>query len=62
MKKKLPLNLVRTVKFWIRYNPKRREIVQQSTYKHQLPKPSASSGDVLIEVKGFYVPTGAPRE
>lgn len=52
-----PSTGLRTVKMWVRYNPKRREIVDQKPFKNQLAEPSKSSGDVIFEMRGFYVPT-----
>lgn len=45
---------LRTVKFWVRYRPKSREVVQIQKYKHELGEPSKASGDVIVECKGFY--------
>lgn len=58
--KKPPLNIVRTIKLWVLYNPKLQLIVEQKKFKYELRQPSKASGLVVVEMKGFYVPT--PRD
>lgn len=50
----VPKNL-RTVKFWIRYRPKSKEVIQMHRFKHELAEPSKASGDVILQCKGFYM-------
>lgn len=66
--KKPPLKKVRKVMFsrkvmfWVRYRPSDRTIVQMSKYKYHISQPSKSGGDVVFQVKGFYVPTPAEQK
>ena len=47
---------LRTVKFWVRYDPNRRMLRDTARFKWMLDVPSKDSGEVLIQVKGHYVP------
>lgn len=46
---------LRTVKFWVRYDPERRMLRDSARYKWQLAEPSRESGEILLQVKGHYV-------
>lgn len=57
MKKKAPLNIVRKIRLWVLYNPKLQLIVEQKKFKYELRQPSKTSGLVVVEMTGLYVPT-----
>lgn len=44
----------RTIQFWVRYNPALREVMEEAKFKYQLAQPSADSGEIIVQMKGFY--------
>jgi hypothetical protein len=46
---------LRKIKFWVRYRPKSREVIQMRKLKQELAQPSKASGDVIFQVTGFYI-------
>lgn len=56
---------LRTIRFWVLYDPLSGVVMQTEKYKYQLPAPSKGScsrGAVIVEMKGFYVPTPPNQE
>lgn len=50
---KKKLSIVRTIKTWCSYDPKRREISHLSKYKYEVPE---RTGCHVIQLKGYYIP------
>jgi hypothetical protein len=48
----------RKIRLWALYDPAKRVIVMSSPYKKYLPEPGRRSGQVIVELTGFY-PTSA---
>lgn len=44
----------RKIKFWVIYDPAKKQIGASAKYKYQLAAPSRSSGKVIVEMTGFY--------
>lgn len=57
MKRNKPPTDLQTVKFWVRYDPQRRMLRDTARFKWMLAAPSKGSGEVVIEVKGHYIPS-----
>jgi hypothetical protein len=44
----------RKIKFWVIYDPAKKQIGAPAKYKQQLPAPRRGSGKVIVEMTGFY--------
>lgn len=44
----------RKIRFWVIYDPAKKQIGAPSKYKYQLAVPSRGSGKVIVEMTGFY--------
>jgi hypothetical protein len=44
----------RKIRFWVIYDPAKKQIGAPAKYKYQLAAPSPGSGKVLVEMTGFY--------
>jgi hypothetical protein len=44
----------RKIRFYALYDPAKRVIVMSSPHKKYLPKPGRRSGQVVVELTGFY--------
>jgi hypothetical protein len=58
---KKPKTGMRTVKFWMRYRPKSRQVIEFRQFRREISTPSRESGDVVFQCKGFYFPTRDTR-
>lgn len=44
----------RKIRFWVVYDPAKKQIGEPAKYKYQLSVPSKDSGKVIVEMTGFY--------
>lgn len=49
---------LRTIKVWVIYVPRHREIIAWYRLKKDVPK--LGRGEVLVQLKGFYLPPRGP--
>lgn len=46
---------LRTITFWVLYDPKRKELIASRQFKHEIEKLHRPAGSVVVKVKGHYV-------
>ena len=44
----------RKIRFWVIYDPAKKQIGEPTKYKYELPKPRRGSGKIIVEMTGFY--------
>lgn len=44
----------RKIRFWVVYDPAKKQIGAPAKFKRQLAVPSRTSGKVIVEMTGFY--------
>jgi hypothetical protein len=49
---------VRKIRFYVIYDPAKRQIGTPAKYKRLLPVPSRKSGKLIVECTGFYINPG----